>query len=366
MVHEKERLHFVQWLRVFLISLVVAHHAGQPYGPTGGEWPVDDPTNSEPLLLFFAVNAAFFMGFFFLISGYFIEGSYDRKGARAFLSGRLLRLGLPLVVLVIFLNGSFGYATTDTPRGYFGFLLLDYVGGGNLEFGPLWFIEHLLVYALLYTLVRLLFPARPPRTEPGPPGHLAILAYTITLAGVTVLVRQTWPIDEWRLLFGVLLLEPAHLPQYASLFLIGILAGRGRWFEQIEKRIAYTWFWIGIGAFAAAGVLIATDAETPAWLTPMDVWAVLEAFVCVGMILGLLAFFHAHVDQAGPLQRRLSDNAYGVYLIHVYVVIGLQVALLGVAWPALAKFVFVTVSGIALSLLVVDTLRRLAWVRAVV
>ena len=62
-------LYFVQWLRVFLISLVVAHHAGQPYGPTGGEWPVDDPVSSPWLGPFFALNAAFFMGFFFLLSG---------------------------------------------------------------------------------------------------------------------------------------------------------------------------------------------------------------------------------------------------------------------------------------------------------
>jgi peptidoglycan/LPS O-acetylase OafA/YrhL len=41
-----EPLYFVQWLRVVLIVLVVAHHAGQPYGPGGGEWPVDDPVES--------------------------------------------------------------------------------------------------------------------------------------------------------------------------------------------------------------------------------------------------------------------------------------------------------------------------------
>ncbi len=69
-----KRLYFVQWLRVFLISLVVAHHAAQPYGPTGGEWAVSDPASSDLLLPFFAINAAFFMGFFFLVSGYFVSG----------------------------------------------------------------------------------------------------------------------------------------------------------------------------------------------------------------------------------------------------------------------------------------------------
>ena len=34
------RLHFIDNMRVGLITLVVAHHAGQPYGPTGGQWPL--------------------------------------------------------------------------------------------------------------------------------------------------------------------------------------------------------------------------------------------------------------------------------------------------------------------------------------
>ena len=173
---------------------------------------MEDKANSDLLLMFFALNAAFFMGFFFLISGYFIEGSYDRKGAAKFLSDRLLRLGVPLVFFVIVVNGSLGYATTETVRGYFGFLAIEYLGGGHLEFGPLWFIAHLLAYAVLYTLWRLLVPTRPGRWEPAPPGHGGVFAYVVALALVTVLLRRTWPIDDWRLLFGVLPFEPAHLP----------------------------------------------------------------------------------------------------------------------------------------------------------
>src|SRR5918997_2539840 len=60
------RLPFADNLRVFLTILVVAHHAGQAYGPTGGRWPVFEPQRSSLLGPFFSVNAAFFMGLFFL------------------------------------------------------------------------------------------------------------------------------------------------------------------------------------------------------------------------------------------------------------------------------------------------------------
>lgn len=54
------------------------------------------------------------------------------------------------------------------------------------------------------------------------------------------------------------------------------------------------------------------------------------------------------------------------YLLHAYVVIALQSALLGFELPGLAKFSIVTVAGIVLTLLIVDLFRRLPRVRAVV
>jgi fucose 4-O-acetylase-like acetyltransferase len=44
------------------------------------------------------------MGFFFLISGYFVPRSYDHKGSVSYLKDRLLRLGIPLLVFIFVLN----------------------------------------------------------------------------------------------------------------------------------------------------------------------------------------------------------------------------------------------------------------------
>src|SRR5215207_3016513 len=79
------RLAYVDTLRMFLAGLVVAHHVGQAYGPTGGDWPIFNPSRAAILGPFFSVNAAFFMGLFFVIAGYFVPYAYDRKGAARFL-----------------------------------------------------------------------------------------------------------------------------------------------------------------------------------------------------------------------------------------------------------------------------------------
>jgi fucose 4-O-acetylase-like acetyltransferase len=110
---------FVDVLRVALIVLVVAHHAAQPYGPTGGEWPVTDPASSELLGPFFAVNAAFFMSLLFLLAGYFVPRSYNRKGAGQFLKDRWMRIGVPLAFFALVVQVPVVYLN-ESPRLSFG------------------------------------------------------------------------------------------------------------------------------------------------------------------------------------------------------------------------------------------------------
>ncbi|WP_343116420.1 acyltransferase [Ostreiculturibacter nitratireducens] len=361
-----ERLHFVQWLRVFLTSLVIAHHAGQPYGPTGGEWPVSDPANTGILGAFFGINAAFFMGFFFLISGYFTEASFDRKGPAAFLKARLVRLGIPLLVFTGILFPITVYAFSQPPKSFSAFLIQDYFGRLDLEFGPLWFVAHLLLYAVLYAAWRLVAPA--PRPDHGPPplGLGVILGYALALALVSVFVRTIYPQDAWVRLFWLIPAEPAHLPQYASLFVIGIVAARVRWFTELPGRTASAVFLIGLAALFLAGLFDYGVLPLPGFLDMNLIWGFFEAFVCVGMILGLLALFRRFLDRPGPWLTRLEGNVYGAYLIHVFIVVALQISIVDLALTALAKFAIVSAAAIVISFALTAALRRIPPVRAVI
>lgn len=88
----ENRIYFSGNLKVALIMLVVAHHAGQPYRGSEGWW-YFKTVDSPGLGSFFAVNAAFFMSLFFMISAYFLPATFNKKGASKFLKGRFQRLG---------------------------------------------------------------------------------------------------------------------------------------------------------------------------------------------------------------------------------------------------------------------------------
>jgi len=73
------RLFFLDHLRVQLSILVVLFHLAAIYGANGAFYYVDpnvpqDKLASLVLLVFILVNQAYFMGCFFLISGYFTPG----------------------------------------------------------------------------------------------------------------------------------------------------------------------------------------------------------------------------------------------------------------------------------------------------
>jgi len=363
----RQAIHFVQWIRVFLICLVVAHHAGQPYGPTGGEWPLRDPASAEWLRFFFGLNAAFFMGFFFLIAGYFTAGAYDRKGGATFVKDRLIRLGIPLAFFTFLVFGPIAYLTARPPEGFFAFYAFTYIGRWQIEMGHLWFIAQLLAYAMLYALWRMVLAARGQavgRALP-PPGNRAILAYAAALAVVGALVRTVYPQDAWVRILWLVPAEPAHLPQYVSLFVIGVVAGRGNWFTEISDAVGRRWFAIGVAAFVVAVAFFSMANRFP-FLDPSVVWGVLEAFVCVGMILGITVFFRRYCDRPGRWLDRLDGNVYGVYLVHIFVVVGLQTAILGWPLPAAVKFLLVTAFGLAVSFLLSAALRQIPAVRHVV
>lgn len=177
MVHTRKRLYFLDNLKIFLIMLVVAHHAGQPYGGSGGWW-YFTTSNSPGLGAFFAVNAAFFMSLFFLISAYFIPASLERKGAGPFLRERFIRLGIPLVI---------------------GFLLLIPFSWPEINFGHLWFLQHLLIYVGIYAIIQSI--ARKYRRDEyihRPfPSQIVIILFTVFVSLLTFLIRIKYPIDHW-------------------------------------------------------------------------------------------------------------------------------------------------------------------------
>jgi surface polysaccharide O-acyltransferase-like enzyme len=348
---------------VALIVLVVAHHAGQSFGPTGGAWPIYNVERAPILDSFFTVNAAFFMGLFFLISAYFLPASFERKGPVRFLKERFVRLGTPIAALLI-LGTAYGVVQVVSSGGS-PWIMLQAVYASIMEDQHLihfWFLDQLFVFSAVYFALRMLAARRSIAALPLP-GTAAIVGYALALAAVTFLVRIDYPINRWVVLFGFMPAEVAHLPQYASMFALGILASRGQWLSKLPTRTGMVWLAIGVALAILRYVQpIGTDGGlTPGALTK-SVW---ESFVCVGLSIGLLVLFREYVATPNRVLRMAAPNAYGVYLIHLFVVLPVQLAVLGLAVAPLLKFALVAAVAAPASFGLVALLRKLPGLREV-
>ena len=159
-IHTKPRFVFIDNVRIFVISLVVLHHLSITYGAPGGWYYSEGQPGqfaSILLTLFVATNQAFFMGLLFFISAYFTPGSYNRKGGRGFLFDRLKRLGIPLFLFFFILSPLTNYFAAIA-RGNNDVSIVEFVKAyGGFGFGPLWFVEALIYFALIYFVYRALF-----------------------------------------------------------------------------------------------------------------------------------------------------------------------------------------------------------------
>jgi peptidoglycan/LPS O-acetylase OafA/YrhL len=385
------RLGSIDNLRVFLTALVVVHHAGQAYG-LGGWWYYEEPQRTAYLGAFFTVNASFFMGLYFLVSAYFTPGSFDRKGPAAFIWDRLIRLGVPLAVFFLGIIPvlTYAYYLNIRPYGPIGFVdyyTQVYFGQGprpsgwsgptwpDMQFGHLWFVQHLLCYTLLYLVWRQ-SPDRVRRRVvgwlPGEIRHRHLVVFALLLAAATFIVRIWYPIDWWVGILGFIQSEPAHLPQYASLYVLGLAAAGKGWLKSMPTSLGRTWL---VVALTLAAIMWLGLVPGFGWLWPYfaggglseyaAVRATWEAFLCVGMCVGLVVFFRDHVAARTPILKSLAADTYGVYLFHVPVLVVLSYALSGAALSPLVKFLLGAVFGLAFTVALVEPLRRLPGVKRV-
>jgi len=376
---DKKRLYFLDNLKVLLIFLVIIHHVGQAYGTTGGAWPYSYPGERvRPLVLLFMFNASFFMGLFFFISGYFFPGSFDRHGGRRFIADKLLRFGIPvlfgasLMIPVIDYVKYLHYTGSVSLRDFYIRHWLGLASAGCetprcvFNIAHLWFIEHLLVYAILYAGIRSLLrrPVSPlPVSTPRDVPLYMIILYIAALGLVTHLMRTTWgfPIDRWILLFGFIQVEPAHIPQYFSLFILGILAYRWSFLEALTARRNMLWFVPGLGIF----IFTVFQFYTAGRRSALFLRDYREALLCVGVCIGLLALFRAFFNRTGPVMKFLADNAFGVYIVHLPVVVALQYAFDPVKAGPLTLFVIVSLLSIPCSFLISFLIRLVPGIKRV-
>jgi len=365
------------YLRTSIIVLVVAHHAAVGYHVIVPETavsslsehlqsmhaisPVNDVQRSDILSLFASLNDSFMMALLFLLSGLFVWDSLQRKGRVKFLRDRLIRLGLPLVAMVILRPMTYypTYLQTGGDAGFSGF----WQQWGAIEWrgGPIWFLEVLLIFNVILVLATSLkadmsglFDRLQSEVADRPAMLYALLVLLSAVAYVPISVAYGsffW--QQW----GPAQIQINRLFLYAVYYLAGVSFGAygiERTFLVPNSGLARRWVIWSVAALVA--FLVSVGFAIGGANEPLIGFFYILA--CATISFAALAVFLRFAQTQRGLLDSLFHNSYGIYVIHYGIVSWLLYALLGAQLPAMAKWVIVFSSALAICWGATEDIRR--------
>ena len=385
--------HAIGYLRAFIVTLVIAHHAALAYHPfapppppslaTQPRWweafPVVDAHRWSGFSLFVGFNDTFFMSLMFFLSGLFVWHGLVRKGPSKFLRDRLLRLGLPFTVATALLAPLAYYPTylqSPAHSGFAGFWN-QWTSLGQWPAGPAWFVWVLLVFDSIAALLFVVAPkwgealgALTSGASRRPMVFFAALSAFSALAYIPMALH--FGAGDWAAL-GPFTFQTSRILHYLLYFLIAVgigALGLDRGLLAPDGELAERWpLWVVAALVLFGATIVATMmAFTPGpqaqkWAIAMDAGFVLS---CAGSCLAFLALFLRFARSRSQVLDSLSQNSYGIYLVHYAFVSWMQYALLTTPLPAILKASIVFVGALGFSWEMAVTLRRIPGVGRIV
>ncbi|HEX8919305.1 MAG TPA: acyltransferase [Chloroflexota bacterium] len=353
----KQRLIYLDNLKIILTAGVIACHATLIYGPGSGwlGYHEGNPGITETLILGVPgmLGGLFWLGVFFLIAGLFVPKSLQKKGAWKFSRERIIHLGIPLAVYALIVMPLLKYAvvralgqTTQSPWGW----SFDHIV--PLYAGPLWFVGALMIFSVAYAIYDRIWPGRPKGDAAITVHGMVFLALAITV--LSFLFRLKWPIYSDQFL-GLHLWQ---WPQYILLFWAGAWAAERGWptlSDPVWRRSGYAILILAVlGSVMILGAYKGILPSDPAlysggWHWEALVASAVEGALAVAAPFWLLGYFRRHLNSMFPMGKQLVRSYYGAYVVQAPVVIALVLALRGLSIPTELKFLVAAPLGIVAS-----------------
>lgn len=370
------RAHYLDKLRVILTVLVIYHHVAIAYGAMGGWFYISQQTvTGFPQMLMsvtLAVNQAFFMSLFFFISAYLMPHSLERKGVKKYLTDRLIRLGIPLLLVALLINPSTLYFIAVHTGKTGGNSWWQYVWMCISKYpntSHMWFVLALLIFETGYIGLKQVFRnSISSRIKRELPSNWQIAGFILVFGLIAFGIRTFYPIGK-----NFIGLQFGYFSLYTGMYMAGILAARKHWLEKISLRKATGWFAASLVAFPFiifAFLLVNKHPEELSnfmggWEPASLVLAFWESILCVGIGMFLLIVFREKGNSTGKFWQQTSADSYLVYTIHAVVVVAATIGLETIRLAAFPKFIIATTCSISTSFLLAFLLRKIPGVRRI-
>jgi fucose 4-O-acetylase-like acetyltransferase len=346
----KQRLTYLDNIKVFLISYVITGHLAASYGAIGGgKWnylePVNDFLTKIVLSLFVLVAYSFLMGMFIFIAGYFTVPSLKSKGMVKFVKDRVIRLGIPLV-FYYFIIGPLVRYISSLAKGYNGslwqFLSEIYQSGVYGYIGVMWFVVLILFFSVVYAFYCYVFPNGWYRPKDNLfPGNWQILIFVMVVGFFSYLSRIIFP--QGGDFIGS---RPmGSMVFFGTSFFLGTTVARYQWLEKLTLEKAKAWFIVAVVVMLVPVVLlliyrksIGIGMVTRSGSFASLFYAYWEVIKTLGTGMMAVVVFRKWINKPGKLVDALGKSVFVAYFIHPLICVIFLYALAGSGLHPLLKF----------------------------
>jgi hypothetical protein len=162
--------------------------------------------------------------------------------------------------------------------------------------------------------------------------------------------------------------------QYIFLFVLGIVAYQNKWFDSISLKTGKQWF-IAAQIFIFIGFPLlfilggAAETGTDKFMGGITLqsfgYAVWEQLTGISLIIGLLGLGKKCLNRQGNLSKRLSDSAYGVFVFHAPIIVGISVLFVSLGIFPPLKFITLAPVALLTCFLVAGLLKRIPGVKRI-
>jgi len=338
-----ERRHDIDWLRVIAIGLLLIYHIAiifQPWAMFIGFIRSEEPM--ERLWIPMSMLNVWRIPFLFFVSGMGVFFALRKRNWQRLMAERSRRILLPLV---------FGFFAI-TPLH---FVLFQYHYNMPLSYYPhlghLWFLGNIFVYVLI--LSPLFFYLKKNREGRFVKFIREYFGNPFGLLSVSVFF-----------VLEVLLMKPQLFEMYAETwhgFFVGLLAflfgflfvcsGKAFW----QNVLKWWWLYLGLAVVLYTVRFLVFDLKSPTYLMAIEsnLW-----------IFGVFGLGHKYLNHPSTLLRYLSQAAYPVYIIHMFVLYAGAILILPLQIPVILKFVgVVAFTGVVCYILYEFIIRRVWFLR---
>ncbi len=380
---ETERLHALDAVRGFALTLGVFFHATMSYLPGPPVWPVEDAQQSAVLGGTFFVLHIFRMSLFFLIAGFFARMMLHRRGTGGFVRDRLKRIGIPLVGFWPISIGSiiavsiFAWVSTNPGVAPPQPPAPPEAPGVSFPLTHLWFLYVLLWLYALALVIRAPVAALDKNGRVRGALDKGVAHLVRNPLGLVVLtvpfLTALWFAPVWMMWFGIptadtnLLVNPQALAAYGTAFGFGWLLQRQVTLLQV---IARRWPFHLAAAAAFTGVCLWIAGPQPI-LQPAErtgetyVFAVCFALAIWTWSFALIGLALRFLSAESRARRYLADASYWIYLVHLPLVMFLQALADHVAWPWWVEYPLILGIAFPIMLASYEWLVRYSWLGAI-